>query len=399
MRIEPKIKGFLCTTAHPAGCAADVDEQIQVVEAQGQIDDAPKRVLVIGASGGYGLASRIVAAMGCGAATMGVFFERPAKGARTASAGWYKTAAFDREAEKRGLYAKHFNGDAFSASLKAKVIEQIQADWGQVDLVVYSLAAPARTLPSGETVRSTLKPIGDAFSGSTIDFNSGEIRSISLDPASEDEIADTVKVMGGDDWLEWMKALSAANCLAEGCVTTNYTYLGSEVTWPIYYHGTIGKAKEDLDRTAAALNQELTSLNGRAEVIVMKGLLTQAASAIPGMSLYLSLLFKVMKKNGTHEGCIEQVDRLFRTQLFAKEGQRRDDEGRLRMDELEMAEDIQAYVRSHWSEITEANLNAITDFSGYRRAFLNMHGFDVDGVDYEAEQIVDVAIPLEEVDQ
>ena len=399
MRIEPKIKGFLCTTAHPAGCAADVDEQIQVVEAQGPIDDAPKRVLVIGASGGYGLASRIVAAMGCGAATMGVFFERPAKGARTASAGWYKTAAFDREAEKRGLYAKHFNGDAFSASLKAKVIEQIQADWGQVDLVVYSLAAPARTLPSGETVRSTLKPIGDAFSGSTIDFNSGEIRSISLDAANEDEIADTVKVMGGDDWLEWMKALSAANCLAEGCVTTNYTYLGSEVTWPIYYHGTIGKAKEDLDRTAAALNQELTSLNGRAEVIVMKGLLTQAASAIPGMSLYLSLLFKVMKKNGTHEGCIEQVDRLFRTQLFAKEGQRRDDEGRLRMDELEMAEDIQAYVRSHWSEITEANLNAITDFSGYRRAFLNMHGFDVDGVDYEAEQIVDVAIPLEEVDQ
>ena len=399
MRIEPKIKGFLCTTAHPAGCAADVDEQIQVVEAQGPIDGAPKRVLVIGASGGYGLASRIVAAMGCGAATMGVFFERPAKGARTASAGWYKTAAFDREAEKRGLYAKHFNGDAFSASLKAKVIEQIQADWGQVDLVVYSLAAPARTLPSGETVRSTLKPIGDAFSGSTIDFNSGEIRSISLDPASEDEIADTVKVMGGDDWREWMKALSAANCLAEGCVTTNYTYLGSEVTWPIYYHGTIGKAKEDLDRTAAALNQELTSLNGRAEVIVMKGLLTQAASAIPGMSLYLSLLFKVMKKNGTHEGCIEQVDRLFRTQLFAKEGQRRDDEGRLRMDELEMAEDIQAYVRSHWSEITEANLNAITDFSGYRRAFLNMHGFDVDGVDYEAEQIVDVAIPLEEVDQ
>ena len=399
MRIEPKIKGFLCTTAHPAGCAADVDEQIQVVEAQGPIDGAPKRVLVIGASGGYGLASRIVAAMGCGAATMGVFFERPAKGARTASAGWYKTAAFDREAEKRGLYAKHFNGDAFSASLKAKVIEQIQADWGQVDLVVYSLAAPARTLPSGETVRSTLKPIGEAFSGSTIDFNSGEIRSISLDPASEDEIADTVKVMGGDDWLEWMKALSAANCLAEGCVTTNYTYLGSEVTWPIYYHGTIGKAKEDLDRTAAALNQELTSLNGRAEVIVMKGLLTQAASAIPGMSLYLSLLFKVMKKNGTHEGCIEQVDRLFRTQLFAKEGQRRDDEGRLRMDELEMAEDIQAYVRSHWSEITEANLNAITDFSGYRRAFLNMHGFDVDGVDYEAEQIVDVAIPLEEVDQ
>ena len=399
MRIEPKIKGFLCTTAHPAGCAADVDEQIQVVEAQGPIDGAPRRVLVIGASGGYGLASRIVAAMGCGAATMGVFFERPAKGARTASAGWYKTAAFDREAEKRGLYAKHFNGDAFSASLKAKVIEKIRADWGQVDLVVYSLAAPARTLPSGETVRSTLKPIGEAFSGSTIDFNSGEIRSISLDPASDDEIADTVKVMGGDDWLEWIEALSAANCLAEGCVTTNYTYLGSEVTWPIYYHGTIGKAKEDLDRTAAALNQQLASLNGRAEVIVMKGLLTQAASAIPGMSLYLSLLFKVMKENGTHEGCIEQVDRLFRTQLFAKEEQRRDDEGRLRMDELEMAEDNQAYVRTHWSEITEANLNAITDFSGYRRAFLNMHGFDVDGVNYEAEQIVDVAIPLEEVDQ
>jgi len=398
MRIEPKIKGFLCTTAHPAGCAADVDEQIQVVEAQGPIDGGPKRVLVIGASGGYGLASRIVAAMGCGAATMGVFFERPAKGARTASPGWYKTAAFDREAEKRGLYAKHFNGDAFSASLKAKVIEQIQADWGQVDLVVYSLAAPARTLPSGETVRSTLKPIGEAFSGSTIDFNSGEIRSISLDPASEDEIADTVKVMGGDDWREWMKALSAANCLAEGCVTTNYTYLGSEVTWPIYYHGTIGKAKEDLDRTAAALNQQLASLNGQAEVIVMKGLLTQAASAIPGMSLYLSLLFKAMKDAGSHEGCIEQTTRLYDTQLFGGGDIQLDDQGRIRMDDLEMAPAIQQFVADNWSLVTEDNLHTLTDFVGYRRAFLELHGFEVDSTDYDADVGADVALNLEPVD-
>lgn len=394
MKIEPKIKGFLCTTAHPAGCKAEVQQQIQVVEEQGPIAGAPQRVLVIGASGGYGLASRIVAAMGGGAQTMGVFFERPAKGARTASPGWYKTAAFTEVAEARGLYCKNFNGDAFSAAMKSAVIEQIKADWGQVDLVVYSLAAPARTLASGETVRSTLKPIGEAFSGSTIDFNSEEIRSISLEPATDQEIADTVQVMGGDDWQDWMMALAQADCLAKGCVTTNYTYLGSEVTWPIYYHGTIGRAKEDLDRTAARLNGQLASISGKAEVIVMKGLLTQAASAIPGMSLYLSLLFKAMKAKGTHEGCIEQVDRLFRTQLFLSEGQRRDDEGRLRMDELEMAEDIQRYVREHWSLVTETNLHEFTDFAGYKAAFLNMHGFDMPDVDYDAEQTLDVPIPL-----
>jgi enoyl-[acyl-carrier protein] reductase/trans-2-enoyl-CoA reductase (NAD+) len=399
MKIEPKIKGFLCTTAHPAGCAAEVHQQIQVVEDQGAISGAPQRVLVIGASGGYGLASRIVAAMGCGAQTMGVFFERPAKGARTASPGWYKTAAFTEEAERRGLYCKNFNGDAFSTEMKATVIKEIQADWGQVDLVVYSLAAPARTLASGETVRSTLKPIGAPFSGATIDFNSEEIRSISLDPATDQEVADTVQVMGGEDWQDWITALSHAGCLASGCITTNYTYLGSEVTWPIYYHGTIGRAKEDLDRTAARLNEQLAPLAGKAEVVVMKGLLTQAASAIPGMSLYLSLLFKAMKANGTHEGCIEQVDRLFRTQLFLKEGQRRDDEGRLRMDELEMAEEVQSYVREHWSKVSEANLHEFTDFAGYKAAFLHMHGFSVLGIDYEAEQIVDRAIPLVLLDE
>jgi enoyl-[acyl-carrier protein] reductase/trans-2-enoyl-CoA reductase (NAD+) len=391
MMIKPRIKGFLCTTAHPLGCETDVKQQIAHVQQAGVIARGPKRVLVIGASGGYGLASRISAAFGCGASTIGVFFERPAVKNRTASPGWYKSAAFTRLATEAGLYATNLNGDAFSTELKQATIDVIKQDLGQVDMVVYSLAAPARQLPDGSIVRSTLKPIGEPFEGSTIDLNSGELRSVSLEPASQEEVNDTVKVMGGQDWELWMAALLEAGVLAPGCLTTNYTYLGSEVTWPIYYHGTIGKAKEDLDRAAKALQAPLASVNGQAYVAVMKGVMTQAASAIPGMSVYLSLLFKVMKAKGSHEGCIEQTTRLFKN-LFVDADLQMDQEGRLRMDDWELTEDVQAFVKQNWSKVSAENLMDITDFAGYRQAFLQMHGFDFDGVDYDIE--VEPGIPM-----
>ncbi len=385
MIIKPKIRGFLCTTAHPDGCAVDVQQQIDYVLDQGEIKDGPKRVLVIGASGGYGLASRITAAFGCGASTIGVFFERPAAGKRTASPGWYKTAAFTEKATRAGYYTKNINGDAFSQPLKDATIELIKEDLGQIDMVIYSLAAPARQLKDGSVVRSALKPIGEPFDGTTVDFNTGELRSISLEPASPEEISDTVKVMGGEDWELWIHALLDAGVLADGCITTNYTYLGSEVTWPIYFHGTIGKAKEDLDRASAALSEPMATVNGIAHVVVMKGLLTQAASAIPGMAVYLSLLFRAMKEAGTHEGCVEQTTRLFLTQLFSNGALRVDDGQRIRMDELELDPDIQRYVKDNWTRVTDETLNDLTDFEGYRQAFFQMHGFGFNGVDYEAD--------------
>jgi enoyl-[acyl-carrier protein] reductase/trans-2-enoyl-CoA reductase (NAD+) len=394
MIIKPRIKGFLCTTAHPVGCEVDVKRQISHVTSEGRIEHGPKRVLVIGASGGYGLASRITAAFGAGAATIGVFFERPAAKNRTASPGWYKSAAFTRLAREAGLYAKNLNGDAFSEDLKSETMELIRKDLGQVDMVIYSLAAPARQLPDGTLVRSTLKPIGEPFEGSTIDINSGEIRPIALEPATQEEVNDTVKVMGGEDWELWMNALLSAGVLAEGCITTNYTYLGSEVTWPIYYHGTIGKAKEDLDRAARALAEPMSKIDGKAYVAVMKGLMTQAASAIPGMAIYLSLLFKVMKEKGTHEGCIEQTTRLFREQLFSGREMRLDEAGRIRMDDLELDAATQSLVKEKWSQIDSDNLNEISDFAGYREAFLQMHGFAFDEVDYDADVDPDVDMEL-----
>jgi enoyl-[acyl-carrier protein] reductase/trans-2-enoyl-CoA reductase (NAD+) len=296
------------------------------------------------------------------------------------------------------LYASNFNGDAFSTEMKSAVIDCIKRDLGQVDMVIYSLAAPARTLPSGETVRSVLKPIGEAFEGTTIDFNTQQLRSLTLQPAEPEEIADTVKVMGGEDWEDWIKALLENDCLAEGCLTTNYTYLGSQVTWPIYYHGTIGKAKEDLDRAAASVVSALHGVAGKAHVVVMKGLLTQAASAIPGMSVYLSLLFRAMKGAGTHEGCIEQTDRLFRTQLFSGEPLRQDKSGRIRMDDLELDDAIQDYVRRYWHKVNQENLGELTDFEGYRQAFLQMHGFDFAEVDYALDVEPDVPMLLEGVE-
>ena len=393
MIIKPRIRGFLCTTAHPAGCAQDVANQINHVESEGVRSDGPKRVLIIGASGGYGLASRISAAFGFGSSTVGVFFERPASGNRTASPGWYKTAAFTEQAKAKGLYTANINGDAFSQGIKDATCDLIEKDLGQIDLVVYSLAAPARQLPDGSVVRSTLKPIGEPFEGSTIDLNTRELKSLSLEPANEEEVSDTIRVMGGEDWELWIQALLARGLLAAGCVTANYTYLGSEVTWPIYHHGTIGKAKEDLDRAQAALVEPMESVNGKAYVVVMKGLVTQAASAIPGMSIYLSLLFRAMKKAGTHEGCIEQTTRFFNTQLFGSGEHRTDEGGRIRMDELEVRDDIQQFVADNWSLVSAETLDDMTDFDGYKRAYLEMHGFEVAGMDYEAE--VDPEIPIE----
>ncbi|MEX0943022.1 MAG: enoyl-ACP reductase FabV [Pseudomonadales bacterium] len=394
MIIKPRIKGFLCTTAHPVGCARDVENQIRHVKSQGAIEKGPKKVLVIGASGGYGLASRITAAFGSGAATIGVFFERPADDRRTASPGWYKSAAFTHMAQTQGLYAKNLNGDAFSSELKQQTIDLIKADLGQVDMVIYSLAAPARQLPDGTLVRSALKPIGEAFEGATIDFNTAELRPISLEPASQQEIDDTVKVMGGEDWELWIHALLDAGVLANGCITTNYTYLGSEVTWPIYYHGTIGKAKEDLDRAAKALAVPLQQVNGKAYIAVMKGLMTQAASAIPGMAVYLSLLFKIMKEKDTHEGCIEQTTRLFHEQLFSGSKMRLDEAGRIRMDDLELTDEVQSWVKEKWPRVSNETISEITDFAGYKEAFLNMHGFGFEGVDYEADVPHEIAMDL-----
>jgi enoyl-[acyl-carrier protein] reductase/trans-2-enoyl-CoA reductase (NAD+) len=403
MIIKPRIRGFLCTTAHPGGCAQDVESQVaHVLGADRRGADsqaaAPKNVLIIGASGGYGLATRISAAFGYGAATVGVFFERPAAGNRTASPGWYKTAAFTNKAKAAGLYTANINGDAFSEEIKQATCDIIERDIinsgkGKIDMVVYSLAAPARQLPDGSVVRSTLKPIGEPFEGMTIDFNSGELKTLSLEPASDEEVEDTIKVMGGEDWELWIKALLDRNLLAQGCITTNYTYLGSEVTWPIYHNGTIGKAKEDLDRAARALKAPMESISGSAHVVVMKGLLTQAASAIPGMSIYLSLLFKAMKATGTHEGCIEQTTRLLDTQLFAEGEHRVDSEGRIRMDELEMADDVQQFVKDNWSGVTGSNLDELTDFAGYRQAFLELHGFGFENINYEAE--VDPAVEID----
>jgi enoyl-[acyl-carrier protein] reductase/trans-2-enoyl-CoA reductase (NAD+) len=351
-------------------------------------------VLVIGASGGYGLASRISATFGSKASTIGVFFERPAAGKRTASAGWYKSAAFTEMAQAEGLYAKNVNGDAFSAATKQTVIDLIKEDLGQIDLVVYSLAAPARELSDGSVVRSALKPVGEPFEGATVDFNTEELRTISLEPAEEQEIVDTVKVMGGEDWQLWMEALLEAGVLAQGCTTTNYTYLGSEVTWPIYYHGTIGKAKEDLDRAAKELAEPMAKVGGKAYVAVMKGLMTQAASAIPGMAIYLSLLFKIMTANGTHEGCIEQTTRLYHSQLFTGSEPEVDELGRIRLDDWELKDEVQSAVKDNWHNVSTENLNSLTDFAGYRSAFLQMHGFDFDEVDYSADVDPDVTMDL-----
>ncbi|AMX03245.1 enoyl-ACP reductase FabV [Microbulbifer thermotolerans] len=382
MIIQPKVRGFICTNAHPQGCAANVREQIEYIQSQPAISGGPKNVLVVGASTGYGLASRITAAFGCGAKTLGVFFEKPPTEKRTASAGYYNAAAFEQEAHKAGLYAKSINGDAFSDEVKAQAIEMIKADMGQVDLVIYSLASPRRKDPkTGELYSSVLKPIGKPYTAKNLNTDKLEISDITLEPASEEETEATVKVMGGEDWELWMNALSEAGVLADGCKTVAYTYIGEKLTWPIYGHATIGKAKEDLDRAAGAIT---ASGVADAHVAVLKALVTQSSSAIPVMPLYISLVYKVMKEEGTHEGCIEQLYRLYTEGLYT-DSPRLDEANRYRMDDRELRPETQAEIERLWPEVTAENLFELTDFKGYQEDFLKLFGFGIDGIDYDAD--------------
>lgn len=385
MIIKPKVRGFICINAHPEGCAAHVQEQIDYTRAQGEVAGGPKNVLVIGCSTGYGLASRITAAYGSGAKTLGLCFEKPPTERKTASAGYYNTAAFHAAAEKDGLYARTINGDAFSNEIKAEAIAAIKEDLGKIDLVVYSLASPRRTDPNtGETYNSVLKPIGEGYTAKNLNTDTMKIGEVTVEPASDEEIADTVKVMGGEDWEMWMDALAEADVLAEGAKTVAYTYLGDKLTWPIYGRATIGKAKEDLDRAASAIAERLTDKNVSANVAVLKALVTQAAAAIPVMPLYMSILFKVMKEKGTHEGCIEQLQRLF-TECLYSGSPRIDDGNRFRVDDKELDPATQAEVEAIWPQVTEDNLMSLTDYKTYHENFLKLFGFGFAGVDYDAE--------------
>lgn len=383
MIIKPKIRGFICTTSHPDGCAKNVQSQIDYVKSQPALKNPAKKVLVIGSSTGYGLASRIVPAFGGGADTLGVFFEKPGSETRPGSAGWYNAVAFEEAAKKEGLYAKSFNGDAFSNEMKQTVIDTIKADLGQVDMVVYSLASPRRTDPNtGETYRSVLKPIGENYTNKTLNTDKAQVEEVSIDPANQEEIDHTTKVMGGEDWKMWIDALSEAGVLADGFKTVAYSYIGPKVTWPIYTDGTIGTAKKDLDNTVASLNSEFGAET--AVVSVNKALVTQASSAIPVVPLYISLLYKVMKEKDIHEGCIEQIHRLFATH-YGDQSAVLDEDSRVRIDDWEMREDVQAEVDALWEKVNTENLKEISDFEGYQTEFLKLFGFGLEGVDYTAE--------------
>ena len=392
MVIKPRVRGFLCTTAHPVGCRENVRHQIAHVKASGPIENGPLRVLVLGASTGYGLASRITAAFGSGASTIGVFFEKEGSERKPGTAGWYNSAAFQQFADDAGLYSKNFNGDAFSDEMKAKVIDTIKDDLGQIDLVVYSLAAPRRTHPkTGEVFNSTLKPIGKATTQKGVNTDKEEIQDYHLEPASQEEIDNTVAVMGGEDWQMWIDALDDAGVLADGAKTTAYTYIGEKITWDIYWHGTIGAAKQDLDKRVVDIRARLAAKGGDARVSVLKAVVTQASAAIPAMPIYLAILFKVMKAHGNHEGCIEQVDRLFRQSLYGDVAGP-DAEGRLRADGLELDPVIQGEVAAIWDKINTDNLKTLSDFEGYKQEFLRLFGFEVSGVDYDAD--VDSEVPI-----
>jgi enoyl-[acyl-carrier protein] reductase/trans-2-enoyl-CoA reductase (NAD+) len=385
MVIEPRMRGFICLTAHPEGCAQNVKNQIAYTKSKGAIN-GPKKVLVIGASTGFGLASRIVSAFGSGASTIGVFFEKGPSEGKTATPGWYNSAAFQQEAKKAGLYAKSINGDAFSDEIKTKTIDLIKKDWGKVDLVIYSLASPVRTNPrTGVTHRSVLKPIGQTFSNKTVDFHTGVVSTVSIDPCTEEDIQNTIAVMGGEDWKWWMEALLAADALSENASTVAYSYIGPGLTEAVYRKGTIGRAKDDLEATAFGITDLLKKVNGKAYVSVNKALVTQASSAIPVIPLYISLLYKTMKEKGIHEGCIEQIQRLFAERLYTGSNVPLDDKGRIRIDDWEMREDIQNRVSELWEQATSETLPSIGDLAGYKNDFLNLFGFGFEGVNYPAD--------------
>lgn len=385
MVIKPKVRGFICTNAHPVGCAASVKEQIAYVKQQGDIAVKPKNVLVIGCSTGYGLASRITAAFGAGANTLGVCFEKVPSEKRTGTAGWYNTAAFHKEAQAADLYAKSINGDAFSHEIKAQTIETIKQDLGKIDLVIYSLASPRRNDPdTGVSYMSSLKPVGDPVTSKTFDISKKIVHEISLESANQDEIDNTIKVMGGEDWELWIKALNEAGVLAENCITTSYTYIGKELTQPIYGRATIGKAKEDLDRASAALKHEYAKIGLKAYVTSLKAVVTQASSAIPVMPLYISLMYQVMKDEGCHEGVIEQIYALFNGLLLA-DNPALDEDKRLRMDNVETNDDIQGKIEALWAKVTTENFPELGDYQGYNQDFLKLFGFGFEGVDYDAD--------------
>ncbi len=388
MIIKPKIRGFICTTTHPVGCEENVKEQIAYTKAQGPIANAPKRVLVVGSSSGYGLSSRIAAAFGGDAATIGVFFEKPGTEKKPGTAGWYNSAAFDKLAKEEGLYSKSLNGDAFSHEAKQKTIDLIKADLGQIDMVVYSLASPVRKMPeTGEVVRSSLKPMGETYTATAVDTNKDVLIEASIEPATEQEIADTVTVMGGQDWELWINTLSEAGVLADGCKTVAYSYIGTEITWPIYWHGALGKAKMDLDRAASELNNKLSATGGSANVAVLKSVVTQASSAIPVMPLYIAMVFKKMREEGVHEGCMQQIYRMFTQRLYKADGTAPevDEENRLRLDDWELREDIQKHCRDLWSSVTNENLFEVADYQEYKDEFIKLFGFGIDSIDYDID--------------
>ena len=394
MVIKPKIRGFVCITAHPQGCAAHVQEQINLIKSRGPLKNGPRNVLVIGASTGYGLASRIAAAFGAGANTLGIFFERPSEEDRPATPGWYNSIAFTDAARAAGLKALNLNGDAFSDDIKRQAIDLIRREMGPIDLIVYSLASPRRTHPrTGAVHKSVLKPVGQSYTNKTVDTDKGIVSQITIEPANEAVIADTTAVMGGEDWEMWIEALLAEGLVAPGATSMAYSYIGPEVTWAIYKNGTIGLAKNDLERAARKIDASLKAHGyGRAFISVNKALVTQASSAIPVVPLYISILYKIMKANGTHEGCIEQIQRLFATQLYGGTGLQFDDQGRVRIDDWEMRPEIQAEVARIWPQVTTENLASFTDIAGYRSEFLKLFGFGIPGINYEAE--VEPHLPL-----
>ena len=388
MIVKPKIRGFICTTAHPDGCKAIVKEQIDYVKKCGKIN-GPKKVLVIGASMGYGLASRISAAFGSGASTIGVIFDKQGTDTKPGSAGWYNTSAFEEYAKAEGLYAKTINGDAFSSAIKDETIALIKKDFGKVDMVVYSLAAPRRTTSDGTVYSSVLKTVGGDFTNKSIDVKTGAVSNVTITPATEQEIHATVKVMGGEDWKEWIGALKAADAIEDGAVTVAYSYIGPEVTHPIYKDGSIGRAKAHLAETAKEITKSIDGVS--AYVSVNKALVTQSSSAIPIVPLYISILYKVMKEMDIHEGCIEQMQRMFAEKIYGGEV-KVDAENLIRLDDWEMREDVQAKVAEAWDKINAENLNELADIDGYNKDFIKLFGFEADGVDYEAETDTAVGI-------
>ncbi|MFR7716058.1 MAG: enoyl-ACP reductase FabV [Clostridium sp.] len=380
MVVEPRVKDYICTTAHPVGCAENIKNQIKYVKAQPKVD-GPKKVLVIGASTGYGLASRIAVAFGYGADTLGVMFEKESNGRRTATAGFYNTRAFEEEAKKDGLYAKSINGDAFSLEVKQQVIDTIKADMGKVDMVIYSLAAPRRVTPDGHKYTSVLKTVGEEYTNKTLVLKDNTVTMAHIPAATEEEIENTIKVMGGEDWIDWMQALSDAGVLADHVTTVAYSYIGPKITFPIYAEGSIGMAKKDLYKSSDIINEKFANVSSY--IAINKALVTQSSAAIPVVPLYITLLYKQMKAKGVHEGCIEQMARLFLDKMAGEV--ETDENGFVRMDDWEMADDIQEAVAKNWDAVTSENVKELADIDGYWDEFYKMFGFKIDGVDYSAD--------------